>query len=145
MSAGNLTNGTLSVKSLYVNGVAVGNAPGSGVDSLQGRVGTVTITSTGDTIDVGTSGINTITLTDNVLNNSGSAAASPNSTTTALAIPGLTTSSQVIVNLGPGDINNGYILYAVPTADTLTVTFSTATSNPATQAVLDFWWVNSPN
>ena len=143
MSAGNLTGGTLSLKTLYVNGVAVGNA-GSGVDSLQGRVGTVTITSTGNTIAVGTSGIDTITLADNLLQNINSTPASPNSTTTALAIPGLTTSSQVLVNLGPGDINNGYILYAVPTAGTLTVTFSTATSNPATQAVIDYWWVNSP-
>jgi len=143
MSAGNITNKTLSVKTLYVDGVAVGNA-GVGVDSLQGRTGAVTLTSTGGTIDVATSGIDTITLADNLLQNINSSPATPNSATTAINIPGLTTSSHVLVNLGPGDINSGFILRAVPTANTLTVTFSTATSNPTTQAVIDWWWVNSP-
>ena len=142
MSAGNLTGGTLSVKTLYVNGVAVGNA-GSGVDSFDGRVGTVTLTSTGGSIAIGDVG-NTVTLSDDILNNVGSEPATPNSATTAITIAGLTTTSRVLVNLGPGDANGGHILYAVPTANTLTITFSNATSNPATDAVIDWWWINKP-
>jgi hypothetical protein len=144
MSAGNLTNGTLSVKTLYVDGVSIPVPVGSGVASFNGLVGDLTVTSTGGSIVVSEVG-NSVDLYDDLKNNLGSTPASPNSTTLALAIPGLTTSSQVIVNLGPGDANGGYILYAVPTADTLTVTFSIATSNPTTTAVIDFWWVNSPN
>ena len=70
----------------------------------------------------------------------GVVSATSSSATTAITIPGLTAQSVPLVSLAnPDATTTTYILRAVPTANTLTVTLSASTSAATTAKIA--WWV----
>ena len=70
----------------------------------------------------------------------GVVSATASSATTAITIPGLTTQSVPLVTLvNPDQTAATVIRYAVPTANTLTVTFSASTTAASTAKIA--WWV----
>jgi len=138
MSDGNLTNGTLYLNTLIVDGVSITGPAGSGVNSVNALIGEVVIADDGaGTIAVGTTGIDTgnaITI-DTTLKN-GVAPMVAGSNSVVIAVPGLTTSSFVLVTMRDLDtITTTHILSASPSLNQIEVVLSASASTPTTGSV----------
>ena len=125
MSAGNLTNGTLSLNALYVDGVSITGPAGAGVNSLNGNIGEVVIADDGnDSMVVGTTGVdagNAVTVDTTLA--TGIAPMTSSSATTTIAVPGLSNTSIILCSIHAPDsgLSGNFIKSATATTDTITV------------------------
>ena len=136
MSAGNLTNGTLSLNTLYVDGVSITGAAGAGVNSLEGLTGELVIADDGQgSMAVGTSG-NNITIDTTMYNVSGVAPMVAGSNGIDITVVGASISSIILVSIHTLDqITSTHILSAAPSANKIEVVLSANASVATTGSV----------
>jgi hypothetical protein len=134
MSAGNLTGGTLSLDTLYVDGVSITGPAGAGVNSLEALIGELVIADDGaGSMAVGTSG-NNITIDTTLASGVASMVAGSNGID--IVVPGASISSIILVSIHKLDqTTSTHILSAAPSLNKIEVVLSASASVATTGSV----------